>query len=410
MPAPIPNALVTATPARAGLPTVSGMTDSSGNVPLPLALSTRYTLRFTGSAVGTVPSFQPGNATFVLYKLKNKGTQDVSVAGQRLPAGQTVAAYPQSLAVQPSTPGAGSWKPAGIFKAPTQSKTSLVMPKSDRSVSYGALVTRFYAIDGDPYPSTNRAYDGTTNTWSSRASDPTPRHGLTAATLGGKVYAIDGLSGASGGTRLSTNNAYDPATNTWSARAHDLVTRFDPAAGVVGTGLYVTGASVRELTEYLASANSWKQRTSAPTSTAVAQLGGIGSGLYDFYGRTAYRYDTGTGVWSTRASESLLDTTSGGVAGVMNQRYYVYGGLGAGVHRSTNFSYDPTSNTWHSRTAGLARRLMAAGVSKGSLWYAADGSTVTGLVGINQVYDDRTNTWSSRTGDVIRYWLAGAVA
>src|SRR5262245_44765618 len=62
------------------------------------------------------------------------------------------------------------------------------------------------------------------DTWTAKASMPTGRHYLAAATgLGGRVYAI---GGATGGASLTTVEAYDSATGTWAARASMPTARY----------------------------------------------------------------------------------------------------------------------------------------------------------------------------------------
>jgi len=72
-----------------------------------------------------------------------------------------------------------------------------------------------YAIGGNSGSNivTVEAYNPATNTWTTRASMPTGRVGLGAASAGGLIYAIGGDS--STGTQLTTVEAYSAASNLW---------------------------------------------------------------------------------------------------------------------------------------------------------------------------------------------------
>ena len=65
---------------------------------------------------------------------------------------------------------------------------------------------------------TVEAYDPTTNTWSTKAPMPTPRHMVGVAVVGNILYAIGG-HGADSGNLVTTVEAYDPISNTWSTKA-----------------------------------------------------------------------------------------------------------------------------------------------------------------------------------------------
>jgi N-acetylneuraminic acid mutarotase len=60
-------------------------------------------------------------------------------------------------------------------------------------------------------------YDPSTNTWSTKASMPTPRVFAKAVEAGGKIYVIGGRQLPSAG--LNVVEAYDPVTDTWSTMA-----------------------------------------------------------------------------------------------------------------------------------------------------------------------------------------------
>ena len=57
-------------------------------------------------------------------------------------------------------------------------------------------------------------YDPASDTWSTGAEMPMPRHHLAAVVVDGRIWAIGGRVG----TRIQDRvDIYDPATDTWSS-------------------------------------------------------------------------------------------------------------------------------------------------------------------------------------------------
>src|SRR5207253_730135 len=81
-------------------------------------------------------------------------------------------------------------------------------------------------------------------TWTTVASMPTVRWGLTAvAGPDGRIYAIGG-DNASRGHHVSAVEAYTPSTNAWIKVTNMPTGRFAPAASVGPDGrIYVIGGS-----------------------------------------------------------------------------------------------------------------------------------------------------------------------
>src|SRR2546426_9123415 len=86
---------------------------------------------------------------------------------------------------------------------------------------------------------TVEAYDPTTNTWTTKAPMPTPRHGLGTSVVNGVIYAM----GGSAGYLLGTVEAYDPATNTWSTKASMPTARYYPSTSIVNGVIYAVGGA-----------------------------------------------------------------------------------------------------------------------------------------------------------------------
>jgi hypothetical protein len=140
----IANTLVTATPLTPGFPTVSGYTNSNGQVTFALTPTISYTLTFSGPAIRKVTSFTPANSTFTLYTVKNKGTLALSISGQKLSGVKSVYAFHGSIPVR-ALGVFSACRPGTHFKNSKAKSTSLVMPQSNVSISYlGTMIKKLY--------------------------------------------------------------------------------------------------------------------------------------------------------------------------------------------------------------------------------------------------------------------------
>lgn len=98
---------------------------------------------------------------------------------------------------------------------------------SSRSSSSAAVVASGprrlgYNLQGAEHAlGTVEAYDPATDSWTVKASMPTPRSMLGVGVVNGIIYAV---GGASGGVHYRTVEAYNPATNSWTGKA-DMPTR-----------------------------------------------------------------------------------------------------------------------------------------------------------------------------------------
>jgi N-acetylneuraminic acid mutarotase len=67
---------------------------------------------------------------------------------------------------------------------------------------------------------------------------PTPRSGIAAAVLGGRLYVFGGESPSK---TFDENEEYDPAVDAWTARARMPSPRHGLAAVTIGDRIYVLG-------------------------------------------------------------------------------------------------------------------------------------------------------------------------
>jgi N-acetylneuraminic acid mutarotase len=246
-------------------------------------------------------------------------------------------------------------------------KAPMLTPRLDHAV--GVVNGILYAVGGEivqlgvggnlEYVSTVEAYDPATNRWTARAPMPTPRASFGVGVIDGILYAVGG-HGGSFGPVLATVEAYNPATDRWTAKAPMLKPREFFAVGVVNRKLYVVG-------------------------------GGGGPWL-----STVDAYDPTTNAWAAMAP---MHTARNFLAiGVVQGILYAVGGGCCnpgenGIILSTVEAYNPTTNSWTTKTPMLIPRMkFAVGVVNGTL-YAIGGA---GPVSKVEAYNPNTNAWTAK--------------
>jgi N-acetylneuraminic acid mutarotase len=131
--------------------------------------------------------------------------------------------------------------------------------------------------------------------WQTKASMPTARVYLAAATVNGVIYAAGGLPGSF--TDLNTVEAYNPATDSWSTVAPMSIAR---------GGLALVGVD-----------------TGAPGCGGY--LYAIGGGYLD-YTASAERYDPAANVWAPISNLTMARRTLGGVYSPNTYSLMAFGG------------------------------------------------------------------------------------
>ncbi len=422
----IANALVTATPQQAGLPTVSGYTNSSGQVTLPLVATSKYNLQFSGPAIGKVSDFVPANTTFTLYTVKNKGTKSLSLSGNKLTGGKSLYAFKGSFLVK-ALQTFGSWQPSGLFKNYKAKSTSLIMPSSNISINYvSTALTSFLTFDGynGAYLANTDKYDPSTNTWSAKASDTTARFGIMAGRVGSFVYVVGGYDG----TVLAVNHRYGIATNSWVDETPDLSATYGVAGGVIASILYATfGYDTHVLktnNAYDPSTNTWSAKANynltagayyAPAAwPAQSRLWIMGGDVYvstsfKFYGYSNYSYNPSTNLWK----EWPIWENPGGsypALGAVGSYLYHYGGrLAAGpVDYVSKFKIEGSFVSYGLSPMPQGTQGMYY-VAMASRLYAACGYNGTSFLDTTNYYDTATNTWTAGA-TALHTGYAGAAA
>ncbi|GAB4327974.1 MAG: hypothetical protein Kow0037_01940 [Calditrichia bacterium] len=210
-------------------------------------------------------------------------------------------------------------------------------------------------------------------TWSLRTPMPTPRSGMAAVELNGKIYVMGGRSsgGPHGGHSLDVVEVYDPQNDQWETSMPNLNFGREQASAISWNGaIYIFGGLddgniVQEIEKYVPGSNNWQIIGNMPNArhsmaTVVYDslfwfIGGITS--FNNYHQAVSIYNPGNGQWNVK--NPLNYARGGGMAFVLRDTLYAAGGFFFGPIRSVEW-YDQATQNWqlagdmplHCATAG----------------------------------------------------------
>ena len=144
------------------------------------------------------------------------------------------------------------------------------------------------------------------------------RVNFASVVLDGKIYAMGGEAGSSGGC-LDTVEVYDPQADSWQRVASMPQCLYMHAAAAMGGKIYVTGG--------------WNQATLNSAS---------------------FVYDPQANAWTQLASLGTARRNHASAA--VGGKLYVLGGMDAHVRLSTAEVYDPASDSWAPATSLTSAR------------------------------------------------------
>ena len=254
----------------------------------------------------------------------------------------------------------------------------------------------------------------TSNTWQTRRPMPSDRQAVMTATVdnpsgGSFVYAIGGRALTSstwcGGSLLMVQ-AYDGNTNTWSTKASLPTPLQKSITGVINRKIYVMGGCgfgvSRQLYVYDVGTNRWSRKTAAP-GYIVHGVGSVVAGKLFVLGGCHFEwctdepnkyfgaYDPATDQWTAHrlptdpslAGDLLFNSTA---ASTFSGKFYVL------FDDGRVYFYNPSTGAWKRAADSPARPSWpnaAAAVVKGK-WY---------IVGSNHLmqYDPAANVWRTKT-------------
>ena len=291
--------------------------------------------------------------------------------------------------------------------------TKTEMPTARSGLGLAVVDDKIYAIGGF-YCDKNEVYDPIADTWSMKKPMPTPRGGFAIAVFGDKIYTFGGrikYGGNSPPELTAVNEVYDPATDTWTTKASMPTPKAGLSANVVNDKIYLIGGfTYSDFTSHPSNENlaygpltdSWATAKPIPTSVYDYASTVVDNKIYVISGHetevisdngTAHIpapnqiYDPRTDTWAYGAPMSYA-VTSGAAAGattgvVAPKAIYVMGGF-VGFYAPFNLTqvYHPENDTWSSG-ADMPSPLFYLGVAvvKDQL-YAIGGMTAILTPGI----------------------------
>lgn len=255
--------------------------------------------------------------------------------------------------------------------------TKAPMHEARSNLGVAVVSGKIYAIGGStqngssPYTGgvvgTNEEYNPVTDTWTLKASMPTPRQSFAIAAYENKIYCIGGYD--SDGNVVGVNEVYDPAKDIWETKAAMLTTRIALDANTVNGRIYLAGG-------YLPGEYTTYNFESSPLNEA---------------------YDPATNSWITCAPMPIASNLYASV--VVDDKIYFMGGV-------TNYSsrwnqiYNPKTNNWSQGAplpagAAFAAAAVTTGVDAPKRVYVfgkAEGGIEAPYA--PRVYDPRNDSWT----------------
>jgi hypothetical protein len=314
--------------------------------------------------------------------------------------------------------------------------TKAPMHQARAGLGVAAVNGKIYAIGGttasEQYPperaggdfvGKNEEYDPETDTWTTKASMPTPRDYFAIVAYGNKIYCIGGAVGISPVEEMpgfhsyntsGVNEVYDTVTNTWETKTSMPYKGMKCQAHVVNGKIYVMDGSM--VYAYDPENDSWATKTrmpqpypdydSSPVSAAVVNKIVVtfefstfnSSTMFELYEQKVMIYDTETDSWSGGTSGTIIviDGAAAATAGVKApQKVYVLG-LEYGhypVVPAANQVYDVMADAWETATAMPALRIDFSVAVLDDVFYVIGGFVFTSLghgmvtpVAVNEQY------------------------
>ena len=177
-------------------------------------------------------------------------------------------------------------------------------------------------------------YDPARNSWATRASMPTPRGGLAATALGGRLHALGGAAG----DPTPAHEVYEPAADRWSAapamttaRDHLAAVAFAGAVWAIGGRRSFVGEQYASVEIYDPAAGSWRTGPPLPTGRGGLAAAALADRILVFGGESPLRIFSATEMFEVAGNRWIakapMPTPRHGIgAAVVDGRVYIPGG------------------------------------------------------------------------------------
>jgi N-acetylneuraminic acid mutarotase len=269
------------------------------------------------------------------------------------------------------------------------------------------------------------------NSWASKAPMHVARSGLGVAAVNGKIYAIGGTTesgfvpSAFGsdvyGYRangVGTNEEYDPETNTWTYKASMPTPRLAFATAVYKNKIYCIGGQANRsytgINEvYDTATDTWETKTPMPTPRTwvtanvvngkIYLMSGYGWSGSDSSSKLNEVYDPETDSWETKTPSPEVPISGYNLAScVFDNKIFLFGGLTQDQHYQLNQIYDTETDTWSAgayppSSLGGGAAAATTGAFAPKRIYAIGPAPIYNPQGApsytNRVYYPRTDSW-----------------
>jgi N-acetylneuraminic acid mutarotase len=247
--------------------------------------------------------------------------------------------------------------------------------------------------------------------WRSGPPMPTARSELTGATLGGRIYAADGVAqlGITPAMQL-----FDPAAGEWRPLSSVPQGRHHAAMAALGGRLILTGGfdnlpfgagdAVDETWIYHPDKDSWRLGPAMPGRRAAHAVAVAGDRLYVVGGVGAnpeklYAFDAAAGSWEILPTALPTLREHLAAATVDGRIHAIAGRWNGGVNKTDHEIYDPAGNSWiRGPDLPTARSGLGSAVIRGRIHVLGGEDYIAGKVfSEHEVFDPATGAWSSES-------------
>ena len=277
--------------------------------------------------------------------------------------------------------------------------------------------------DGTPhYFEINVTIPGLRGIYSEVTTGATPRLSFGMTAIDSKIYIFGGYDGS---IRRDDLWEYDLPTNQFRQLPTMPPGRYGGSAVSYSNRVYIFGGRLTnpyqdDLWVYDPQTEIWEQLASAPNQITSHSAVVIGTKMYVFGGVSVYLDTSGTSnMWrSTRHNDILVydfetdawqqipttvPTRNAHSAVVINDKMYIFGGVGDQGFLDDLWEYDPAANAWQQLSSFITPRINHSAIALYSKMYVFGGQDTNGRLNDLWEYAPENNQWTQlNSGSTIR--------
>lgn len=261
----------------------------------------------------------------------------------------------------------------------------------------------------------------TISSWSNAMNMPTPRSEIVAAALDDNIFVIGGFDAY--GEALQTVEVYNVYNNSWKKVSPLPEPLHHTAAGIYDGKIFVVGGFTSDAGDWIPTNklfvydpvnDKWKYGKPMPTARGALSAQFVDGVLYAIGGQrssdidpsqilnTNEAYDPTSDTWTSKSP--MLTSRHHAAASTVDGKIYVLGGRAVNnsalANMNVNEMYDPIKNTWISLEPMPTKRSgISAATYNGSV-FIFGGEDAGGVnpktYGNNEVFDPSIGIWISK--------------